>query len=102
MSDYYQPCLSLKKTGENFRKIRKELGLSVKTVAKQIGLSGVQSIYDWETARCLPDLQNLLAISRVYNTTIDSILVCEDEDAASFNIYYEIVLMTFIMRCDII
>jgi hypothetical protein len=50
----------------------------------------------------LPDLQNLLAISRVYNTAIDSILVCEDEDAASFNIYYEIVLMTFIMRCDII
>lgn len=99
MSDYYQPCVSLEKTAANFRRIRKELGLSVKSVAQQIGLNGVQSIYDWETARCLPDLQNFLAISRVYNTTINSILVCEDEDAV---VFYEIVLMTFMIFYDII
>lgn len=103
MSNYFQPVISLEKTAANIKRARKEKGYSVKTVAEKIGLCGVQSVYDWESARCLPDIQNFLAISRLYDKTINSILVCEDEDAVVlYHLYYEIVLMTYTVFCDMI
>lgn len=81
MSDYFQPVISLEKTAANIKRARKTKGYTVKAVAERIRLCGVQSVYDWESARCLPDIQNFLAISRLYDITINSILVCEDEDA---------------------
>ncbi len=81
MSNYFQSVISLEKTAANIKRSRKEKGYSIKAVAEKIGLCGVQSIYDWESARCLPDIQNFLAINRLYDKTINSILVCEDENA---------------------
>lgn len=89
MSDYFQPVISLEKTAANIKRVRKAKGYTVKAVAEKIGLCGVQSVYDWESARCLPDIQNFLAISRLYDITINSILVCEDED---------VVVLYFLLR----
>lgn len=84
MSSYYQPIISLQDTGARIRYIRKSKKLTVQYIVDAIGLGNNQSVYDWEKGKCLPRIENLLALSRVLEIPINSILVCDDEDAVVF------------------
>jgi len=58
---------------DNIIQFRKALGLSQEQLAEQIGVSR-QSISKWETGQSTPDLDKLLALSRLFGVTTDTLL----------------------------
>lgn len=67
--------IDLQATGINFEKMRIERGYSVKDIQMFLGLDTPQSIYKWQKGRTLPTIDNLLAISFLFQVRIEDILV---------------------------
>ena len=44
-----------------------------------MGFTNPQAIYKWQNGCCLPSIDNLVILAAVLGTTVDDILVCEDE-----------------------
>ncbi|WJD79280.1 helix-turn-helix domain-containing protein [Priestia megaterium] len=59
--------------GNQLEKLREEQKLSQEEAAKQVGVS-VQHIHKWENNKSYPDIQHLLKLSDIYETTIDEFI----------------------------
>ncbi len=64
--------------GERITQIRKEQGLSQEGFGETLGVSR-QSISKWEADQSIPDVEKLIAISRLYGVSIGWILGTEEE-----------------------
>ncbi|MCR5310458.1 MAG: helix-turn-helix domain-containing protein [Lachnospiraceae bacterium] len=71
------PRINLQKTGENITRLRKEANLSVKDLQMIFGFGTPQAIYKWEQGAALPAIDNLVYLSVIFETSIDSILIIE-------------------------
>jgi transcriptional regulator with XRE-family HTH domain len=69
------PVIDKKETGINIRLTMDRLDMSVRDLQQHLGLSSLQSIYHWLNGICLPTVDNLYALSDLFNTTIDD-LIC--------------------------
>lgn len=58
---------------EKLKFIRKQFGLSQEQLAQKIGVSR-QAITKWETNMGIPDIENIMAISTLFNISIDELL----------------------------
>ena len=58
---------------ENIAQLRKAMGLSQEQLAEQVGVSR-QSISKWETGQSAPELDKLIALSRVFGVSTDALL----------------------------
>lgn len=67
------------KLNDKIYKCRKKAGMSQEALADQLGVSR-QAISKWELGTALPELDNLLAISKLFGVTTDWLLN-DDEDA---------------------
>lgn len=74
------PSIDLIATGNNIKKIRIACGLSVKDLQNFFGFEQPQAIYKWQWGECLPSVDNLYALSKLFNVPIDKILVGKNED----------------------
>lgn len=68
--------------GEKLREARKEAGLSQEQLAKKMTVSR-SAIAKWETDKGMPDVNNLKAMSRLLNVSVDFLL--DDDEKISFN-----------------
>ena len=68
---------------EKLRTLRKEKNISQEQLAEKIHVSR-QAITKWETGNGIPDIENLIAISSLFNESIDS-LVSEEKSLISKN-----------------
>ena len=68
------PTIDKKKTGINLRLMMDECGLTVKDVQKYLGLGSVQSVYHWLNGLSLPTVDNLYALSYLFQVPVDDIL----------------------------
>ena len=59
--------------GENFRKVRKQSGLSQKEVAQKLGICQ-SNVSDWENDVSRPDYEKLLALSELYEVSLYELL----------------------------
>ena len=59
--------------GENTRNFRKKNDLTQEALADRLGVT-YQSISRWENGTALPDAQNILQISKLFNVTTDYLL----------------------------
>ena len=66
---------------EKLRELRKQKGISQEQLAEKIHVSR-QAITKWESGNGIPDIVNLIAISSLFNETIDS-LVSEEKSLIS-------------------
>ncbi len=73
------PTLNLKETGRNIKSLRMSKGYTVEEIAGYMGFTGPQAVYKWEWGKCLPTVDNLYALSRLFGVTIEMILVSNDE-----------------------
>ena len=73
LSEY--PVIDMKKTGKNIEALRKQNGLFVRDLQDALGFSSCQAIYIWQWGQTLPNIQNLIALSKIFNVTIEEILV---------------------------
>ena len=64
-------------TGKQLKRIRKEHNFSVQDIQHQIGLISAQAIYKWERGQALPSLDNIVILAKLYEVTLDDLLVIE-------------------------
>ena len=63
--------------GQRIAQQRKELGLSQEALVDQLGVSR-QSIYKWESDAALPEIDKLIALSRLFGVSVGWLLGVED------------------------
>ena len=63
--------------GQRIAQKRKELGLSQEALGEQLGVSR-QSIYKWESDTVLPEVEKLIALSRLFSVPVGWLLGVED------------------------
>ena len=78
------PVIDLPATGRRIEKSRKAAGLSVKDVQAYFGFEYPQAVYKWQHGECLPTVDNLLALSRLFETPMENLLVYEDQEVPFF------------------
>lgn len=66
--------------GEKLQNLRKAKGLSQYQLAMQLNVSR-QTISKWELGASLPDVENIIEISRFFDTSIDYLLKDDFQDA---------------------
>lgn len=73
------PVIDVKATGERIRQLRKEHHVKVEDIANYMGFGTEQAIYKWQRGESLPTVDNLYALSVLFNTSIEDI-ICEKEE----------------------
>lgn len=68
------PVISRKETGIKLRKIMDEKGFTVKDVQEYLDLGSAQSIYHWLNGISLPTIDNLYALSELFQMPIDEMI----------------------------
>lgn len=64
-------------TGQRISEKRKELGMSQEALGEKLGVSR-QSIYKWESDTSLPDVDKLIALSRLFRVSVGWLLGVEE------------------------
>ncbi len=73
------PIINAKATGERIKELRKENHLKVEEIAQFMGFESEQAVYKWQRGDSLPTVDNLYALSVLFGTTVDEILVGDRE-----------------------
>ena len=69
------PIIDRTKTGEKLHFYMKLNKLTVKDVQEALGLTCVQAVYHWINGRYLPSLENLYALSELFQVPMDKLVV---------------------------
>lgn len=76
------PVLDMQATGRRIRELRQMHKISIQTLRESMQLESVQAIYKWERGASVPSLDNLILLSKIFETPIESILVIHDDEQA--------------------
>ena len=79
MTTITYPTINVKATGARIRQLRKAKGIKVTELSEFMGFSEPQAVYKWQRGETLPSVDNLFALSRILETSIEDILVGDDE-----------------------
>ena len=79
------PVIDLKATGKNITRLRDEAGLSVKDLARLLGLGSPHAVYKWQGGINMPTIDNLVIMAAILGTTIDAIVVTVMVDISENN-----------------
>lgn len=71
------PMINLVKTGQNIKSMREEKGMSVQKLADFMEFEAVQAVYNWQSGKTLPSIENLKILSELFNKPMDEILIFE-------------------------
>lgn len=63
--------------GQRIAQNRKNLGLSQEALGERLGVSR-QSIYKWESDAALPEVEKLIALSRLFGISVGALLGVEE------------------------
>ena len=74
MAQRFYPTINPEATGRNIRNLRMERGLSIEDLQDFFGFSEPRSIYKWQSGQCLPSIDNLYALSALFEVPMDSII----------------------------
>ncbi len=69
------PTLDMKATGEKIKMLRKEHNLTVEAISEYMGFESPQAVYKWQSGKSFPTVDNLFALSRLFDVPIEDILV---------------------------
>lgn len=75
MTQVIFPAIDLRATGENIIRLRKANGFTVRELQHYFGFEEPQAIYKWQQGKCLPSVDNLYALSRLFGVSMNEILV---------------------------
>ena len=73
---------------EKLKELRKQKGVSQEQLAEKIYVSR-QAITKWESGNGIPDIENLIAISNLFNESLDSLLSEEKSLVSKHEFLYE-------------
>lgn len=86
------PVLDAKATGARIKELREAHHLRVSDVAVFMGFESEQAVYKWQRGDSLPTLDNMFALSALFETTVDDILRGnrEEDESPSPSVLYGI------------
>lgn len=73
------PIIDMQATGNRIKEIRIAKKISVNDICKYMGFENPQAVYKWQRGESLPTVDNLFALSRLFETSMENIL-CEAAD----------------------
>lgn len=79
------PTIDMKATGIRIRRIMDQRKLTVRDVQKYLNLSSVQSIYHWLNGQSMPTVDNLYALSELFQLPVDAMLAGNRKYHAQFS-----------------
>lgn len=82
------PVIDTVATGERIKRLRKARNLRVEDISEYMGFESDQAVYKWQRGDSMPTLDNMLALARLFEISIEDILVERDEgdeDSPSIN-----------------
>ena len=68
------PTINMQATGMRIQQIMRQRNLTVKDVQNYLNLSSVQSIYHWLNGKSLPTVDNLYALSELFQIPMDAMI----------------------------
>ena len=68
------PLIDKEKTGARIKNLREKRGISISEVSTFLGLGSGQAVYKWQRGECLPSIDNLYALAKLFGTTMDDII----------------------------
>lgn len=71
------PMINLVQTDQNIKSMREEKDMSVQKLADFMEFEAVQAVYNWQSGKNLPSLENLKILSELFNKPMDDILIFE-------------------------
>ena len=80
------PSIDLVRTGKRIETMRKDHGFSVRDIQEYFGFEYPQAVYKWQHGECLPSVDNLFALARLFRVGMDDLLVAcgSDEEVPPF------------------
>lgn len=72
--DFEYPVIDKKKMGDTLKRYMQERGLTARDVQEYLGLACVQTFYRWIAGISVPTVDNLYALSRLMNTSVDTFI----------------------------
>ena len=87
--NFRTPVIDVSATSKNIKSLREGRGITVSEIQKMFGMENPQSLYNWENSekKTLPCIDNLVLLAKIYNVTLDELIVIKevDTDALSIN-----------------
>lgn len=74
MKKFDYPNIDQKETGSNMRKICKNRNISVREIQNCLHIASNQAIYDWFNGKNMPSLDNLIALSKLLEVSIEDLV----------------------------
>ena len=68
--------LKMLKINKNITALRKQAGVSQKSLANRLNVS-IQAVSKWETGKCCPDIELLPELAAIFGVSIDRLLLDE-------------------------
>lgn len=68
------PVIDKIQTGAKIKQLMELKGYTVRDIQEYLNLACVQSIYHWLDGRSLPAIDNLYALSELFNVSIDEMI----------------------------
>ena len=82
------PVINLAETGRRIERQRRQAGLTVRDLQTYFGFEYPQAIYKWQHGECLPTVDNLLALARLLQVSMEDLLVYDDQGVVPFFAYF--------------
>lgn len=74
------PQIDMAATGLNIHSLRVKNSFKVVDIQNIFDFNTPQAVYKWESGRSIPTIENLLALSRIFNCTIEDLIVLKGEN----------------------
>ena len=78
------PVIDLAETGRRIERQRRKAGMTVRDVQTYFGFEYPQAIYKWQHGECLPTVDNLLALARLLQVSMEDLLAYKDREVFHF------------------
>lgn len=65
-------------TGKKIEKLRRKADISVKELQDYFGFESPQAIYKWQWGKCLPTIDNLVALATLFSVSIEDIIIVSE------------------------
>lgn len=73
---YDMPDVNMQNVGRYLKELRIKNNIKISQLQEFFGFDYPQAIYNWEKRTKLPCISNLIALAKLYDVTVDSILNC--------------------------
>ena len=71
--------IDMKAIGNRIKKLRKEKSIKATDISDRLGFSTPQAVYKWQRGECLPDIVNMLELTRMLDTTVEHLMLGDEE-----------------------